>query len=121
MDGLKVAAYLNARRIAGVSSMPVQFTPGLKYPFNGQLCNGIEFIVTDRDALDSPELGLEVAAALYKLYPDTFQIDRMDSHLLNKSVIDALKAGQDPRAVAKSGEKDLEQFKKARAAALLYK
>jgi uncharacterized protein YbbC (DUF1343 family) len=121
LDGLKVAAYLNARHIPGVSFMPVQFTPGLKYPFNGQLCNGIEFIVTDRDSLDSPELGLEVAAALYKFYPDTYQIDRMDSHLLNKSVIDALKAGEDPRSIARRGEKDLEQFKKARAAALLYK
>lgn len=121
MDGLKVAAYLNARHIAGVSFMPVQFTPGLKYPFNGQLCNGIEFIVTNRDTLDSPELGLEVAAALYKLYPDIYQIERMDSHLLNKSVIDALKTGEDPSAVSKMAEKDLEQFKKARAAVLLYK
>ena len=121
MDGLKVAAYLNARHIPGVSFMPVKFTPGLKYPFNGQLCNGIEFIVTNRDTLDSPELGLEVAAALFKLYPDTYQIERMDSHLLNKAVIDALKAGEDPRNVSRTGEKDLEQFKKARAAVLLYK
>ena len=72
--------------------------------------------------MDSPELGLEIAAALYKLYPDTYQIDRMDQHLLNKAAIDALKAGQDPRSVTRSGEKAaLEQFKQGRAVALLYK
>jgi uncharacterized protein YbbC (DUF1343 family) len=121
LDARKTAAYLNARHIPGVSFMPVQFTPGGRYPFNGQLCNGIEFVVTDRNLLDSPELGLEVAAALYKLYPDTFQVEKIDAHLLNQSVIDALKAGQDPRSITMHGVKDLEEFKRGRIAALLYK
>lgn len=121
LDARKTAAYLNGRHIPGVSFMPVQFTPGGKYPFNGQLCNGIEFVITARNLLDSPELGLEVAAALYKLYPSTFQVDRMDLHLLNQSVIDALKAGVDPRRITMQGTRDLEEFKRGRAAALLYK
>ncbi len=121
LDARKTVAYLNARHIPGVSFMPVQFTPGGKYPFNGQVCNGIEFYITDRNLLDSPELGLEVAAALYKLYPDTFQIEKMDAHLLNQPVIDALKAGQDPRSITMHGAKDLEEFKRGRAASLLYK
>jgi uncharacterized protein YbbC (DUF1343 family) len=121
LDERKTAAYLNARQIPGIRFLPVQFTPGGKYPFNGQLCNGVEFFITDRNLLDSPELGLEVAAALYKLYPDTFQIDRLDSHLLNQSVIDALKAGKDPREITRSSEKDMAAFKQGRAAALLYK
>lgn len=121
LDARKTAAYLNARHIPGVRFIPVQFTPGEKYPFNGQLCNGVEFFITDRNLLDSPELGLEVAAALYKLYPNTYQIDRMDQHLLNKAAMDALKAGKDPRGVTWNGERDLEQFKQGRAAALLYK
>lgn len=121
LDAVKVAAYLNARAIPGVSFLPVQFTPGLKYPFHGELCHGIEFYITNRDLLDSPELGLEVAAALYKLYPETFLIDKVDRLLLNQPALDALKTGKDPREVVRSGVKDLEQFKKARAAALLYK
>ena len=121
LDARKAAAYLNARDIPGVRFIPVQFTPGQKYPFNGQLCHGVEFFITDRTVLDSPELGLEVAAAFYKLFPNTFQIDKVDSLLLNQSAIDALKAGEDPRSVTKSGQKDLEQFKRGRVAALLYK
>jgi hypothetical protein len=77
--------------------------------------------VIDRDALDSPELGLEVASALYKLYPQTFQIDKIDQLLLNQSAVRALKAGEDPRNVTQSNHNALEEFKKGRAAALLYK
>jgi uncharacterized protein YbbC (DUF1343 family) len=120
VDARKTADYLNARDIPGVRFIPVQFTPGQSYPFNGQLCHGVEFFITDRNVLDSPELGLEVAAALYKLYPNTFQLDRVDRLLLNQPAIDALKAGEDPRSVTKHGEKDLQQFKRDRAAALLY-
>lgn len=121
LDGRAAAAYLNARNIPGVRFIPVQFTPGQTYPFHGQLCNGVEFIVTDRDALDSPELGLEVASALYKLFPQTFQIDKIDQLLLNQGAVQALKAGEDPRNVTQSNRNALEEFKKRRAAALLYK
>jgi uncharacterized protein YbbC (DUF1343 family) len=121
LDARRTAAYLNARHIRGLRFIPVQFTPGDKYPFSGQLCNGVEFLMTDRNLLDSPGLGLEIAAALYRLYPDTFQIDKMDQHLLNKAAVDALKAGEDPRSLTRGNEKDIEQFKRGRAAALLYK
>jgi len=62
-----------------------------------------------------------VAAALYKLYPDTFQLGSIDQLLLNQAAIDALKAGEDPRAITKRGAEDLEKFRRDRAAALLYK
>jgi uncharacterized protein YbbC (DUF1343 family) len=121
LDAVKAASYLNARHIPGVSFIPVQFTPGLKYPFHGELCHGIEFFITNRDLLNSPELGLEVAAALYKLYPETFLIDKIDRLLLNQAALDALKAGKDPREVVNSGSVELQKFKQARVAALLYK
>ncbi|MGB9407362.1 MAG: DUF1343 domain-containing protein [Terracidiphilus sp.] len=134
IDARKTADYLNARNIPGVRFIPVQFTPRQNYSnncadaeqltcgqFHGQLCYGVEFFITDRNVLDSPELGLEVAAALYKLYPNTFQLDRVDRLLLNQPAIDALKGGEDPRGVTRHGEKDLQQFKRDRAAALLYK
>jgi uncharacterized protein YbbC (DUF1343 family) len=121
MDERVAAAYLNARNIPGVRFIPVQFTPGGTYPLHGQLCKGIEFIVTDRDKLDSPELGLEVASALYKLFPQTFQIDKIDQLLLNQTAVQALKAGEDPRKVTENDRNALEEFKRGRAAALLYK
>jgi uncharacterized protein YbbC (DUF1343 family) len=121
MDARAAAAYLNERHIPGVRFIPVEFTPGGMYPFHGQLCKGIEFLVTGRDALDSPELGLEVASALYKLFPQTFQIDKIDQLLLNQTAVQALKAGEDPRKVTQDDRNALDAFKHARAAALLYK
>ena len=121
MDARAAAAYLNARNIPGVRFIPVQFTPGGTYPFHGQVCKGIEFLVTDRDLLDSPELGLEVASALYKLFPQTFQIDKIDQLLLNQTAVQSLKAGEDPRKVIQNDHDALEAFKRGRAAALLYK
>jgi len=121
MDARAAAAYLNARHIPGVRFIPVQFTPGGTYPFHGQVCKGIEFLVTDRDLLDSPELGLEVASALYKLFPQTFQIDKIDQLLLNQKAVESLKAGEDPRKVTQNDRNALEEFKRGRANALLYK
>lgn len=120
MDARAAAALLNARHIPGVRFIPVQFTPGGTYPFHGQLCKGIEFLVTDRDVLDSPELGLEIASALYKLFPQTFQIEKIDQLLLNQTAVQALKAGEDPRKVTQDDRDALEAFKRGRAAALLY-
>jgi hypothetical protein len=77
--------------------------------------------VTDRDVLDSPELGLEVASALYKLFPQMFQIDKIDQLLLNQTAVQTLKAGEDPRKVTQNDRNALEAFKRGRAAALLYK
>ena len=121
LDARAAAAYLNGRHIPGVRFIRVQFTPGGTYPFHGQLCKGVEFLVTNRDLLDSPELGLEVASALYKLFPQTFQIDKIDQLLLNQKAVESLKAGEDPRKVTQNDRNALEAFKRGRAAALLYK
>ncbi len=121
MDARAAAAYLNGRHIPGVRFIPVQFTPEGKYPFHGEVCKGIEFLVTDRDVLNSPELGLEVASALYKLFPQTFQIDKIDQLLLNQKAVESLKAGEDPRKVTQNDRGALEEFQRGREAALLYK
>ncbi len=35
----------------------------------GKVCGGVQIVVVNREILDSPELGMELAAALHKLYP----------------------------------------------------
>lgn len=118
----ELSKYLNDRHIAGVSFVPVFFTPGgdQKYPYQGQRCEGVEIVVNDRNALDGPELGVEVASALWKLYPKSFQVDRVDALLLNKGVLAQIKAGTDPRDIATSWQAELEAFKLVRAKYLLY-
>jgi uncharacterized protein YbbC (DUF1343 family) len=33
-------------------------------------CEGVEIVVSDRKAVDAPELGVEVASAVWKLFPE---------------------------------------------------
>ena len=114
------AAYMNARGIAGVRFVPVTFTP-TSAVYSGQVCNGVNLVVTDRNGFDAPELGIELAAALHKLYPADWKIERMQELLVNQSVYDALVAGQDPRRIAQDWQEGLEKFEKVREKYLIYK
>lgn len=114
-----LAAYLNAREISGVRFVPVSFTPDAS-TYAGQKCGGINIVVTDRDALDAPELGMEIASALHHLYPGEFKLASLDGLMRNKATLDALNSGEDPRRIAEGWQDDLETFKTLRAKYLLY-
>jgi uncharacterized protein YbbC (DUF1343 family) len=114
------ADYLNSRLIAGVRFVPVSFTP-TSGPFSGQLCKGINLIVTDRNVMDAPELGIELAGALKKMYPDNWKLEHMLGALSNQDVFDALSRGDDPRSIAQAWQADLEKFRELRTKYLLYR
>ena len=114
------AAYLNSRGIAGVRFVPVTFTPTASV-HSGQACQGVNIVLTDRNGFDAPELGIELAAALRKLYAADFKIERMSELLVNKATFDALAAGQDPRRIAQEWQDDLEKFQTIRKKYLIYK
>jgi uncharacterized protein YbbC (DUF1343 family) len=113
-----LAAALNARLISGVRFVPVSFTP-VSGPYANQRCGGVNIIITERNLLDSPELGLELAFMLQKLYPEHWKIDNMLTALSNKAVFDGLAAGEDPRTIAQGWRDAVEQFMKTRARSLL--
>jgi uncharacterized protein YbbC (DUF1343 family) len=114
-----LARYLNLREISGVRFVPVTFTPNASL-YAGQKCGGVNIVVTDRDALDAPELGAEIASALHHLYPAEYKLAMLDDLMRNKATLDALSAGEDPRRIAEDWQDDLENFKTLRAAYLLY-
>ena len=78
-------------------------------------------VITDRNALDAPELGVELASALHKLYPQQFHMERMNELLANQAVYDAIAQGQDPRRVAEDWREPLEKFRQLRQKYLIYK
>jgi uncharacterized protein YbbC (DUF1343 family) len=120
MDGPALARTLNARLLPGVRFIPVEFTPKPPYPYADQVCHGIELIVTDRNVLDSPELGLEIASAIHKLSGDKYQLNKIDRLLANKSVLDGLLAGRDPQRLAEEWRQQLNDFETRRKPYLLY-
>lgn len=116
----ELATYLNARDISGARFVPVSFTPNAS-AYANQKCEGINLFVTDRNALDAPELGIELASALHKLYPQQFEMKKMIDLLLNQSVYDAIANGQDPRRIAADWVDALDQFRRIREKYLIYK
>jgi uncharacterized protein YbbC (DUF1343 family)/CubicO group peptidase (beta-lactamase class C family) len=120
IKGRELAAYLNARSIQSVRFVPVAFTPSSSN-FAGERCEGVNLFVLDRNTLDSPELGIELASALDKLYPNDFKLEKMADLLVNPAVLDALAAGQDPRTIAQGWQEQLDAFMKIREKYLLYK
>ncbi len=120
MDGPALANALNARFLPGVRFVPVNFTPRAPYPYADQLCHGVELLITDRNVVDSPELGLEIAAAVHKLSGDRFQLSKIATLLANQSVLDALLAGRDPQRIAEDWQQQLHDFELKRKPYLLY-
>jgi len=114
------AVYLNARGIAGVRFVPTTFTPASAV-YAGEKCEGVNLVVTDRNGFDAPELGIELASALHKLYPSDWKIERMQELLVNQAAYDALMAGEDPRRIAQDWQEELEKFVKTREKYLIYK
>ncbi len=120
IDGPTLARNLNARQLEGIRFLPVRFLP-TSSNFAGQLCGGVNLILTDRNLLDSVELGLEVATALHTLYPAQFPLDALDGLIRNAATLQALESAQDPRRTAEQWQQDLEPFLARRAQYLLYK
>ena len=120
MKSRELAAYLNGRSIQSVRFVPIVFTPSSSN-YAGERCEGVNLIVLDRNTLESPELGIELASALHKLYPTDFKLERMSDLLVNQSVLDAIGAGEDPRRIAEDWQERLEEFVRLREKYLLYK
>ncbi len=120
IDARAFSDYLNARLIPGVRFVPVTFTPA-SGPYQKQACKGVNLIVTDRTVLDAPELGIELAVALRKLYPEQWKYDLLLKLMANREVFDAVGRGDDPRTIAQSWQEELEKFKETRQKYLIYK
>jgi uncharacterized protein YbbC (DUF1343 family)/CubicO group peptidase (beta-lactamase class C family) len=116
----ELAAYLNERGIQSVRFVPIVFTPSASN-FAGERCEGVNLIVLGRNTLDSPELGIELASALHKLYPNDFKLEKMTDLLVNQAVLEAIKAGEDPRRIAEDWQERLDEFVRLREKFLLYK
>ena len=119
IDPAALAAYLNARNLDGVRFVPVRFTPASSV-YADQACGGVNLVVTDREALDAPELGIEIASALLKLYPNQYKIAGVDNLMVSKASLDALVGGEDPRRIAEDWQDADAKFEALRARYLLY-
>ncbi|PYU09271.1 MAG: hypothetical protein DMG29_20065 [Acidobacteria bacterium] len=115
----QLADYLNSRFVPGVRFVPTRFTPRAG-PHKDLLCQGIALIITDRASLHSMLMGLEIAAALAKLYPDKFDLQGTIALVGSAATIARLEKGDEPSVIVADWTEEIEAFKRIRAKYLLY-
>lgn len=120
MKAMEIADYLNdERRVPGVRFIARRFTPS-DAPFKGRECRGLDVQLLDRNALNSPLMGLELLAAVLKFHPE-FKLDHKIMLLLGSDrAAELLKQGMTGAEVHEAIGGDLAAFREVRAKYLLY-
>ena len=119
IDGQRLANHLNGRRIPGVRFVPIRFKPNASV-FKNEECGGVNIVITDRTRLQPLLAGIEMAVALRYLYPAEWKVDSYLRLLANGDSLERLKRGESAQSIIRSWSPSLEQFRRARAKALLY-
>src|SRR5271157_5733295 len=109
VNGQEVAEELNEKKLPGLHFANLPFIPvsGL---YAGQKCGGVGIRVTDRAAVRSMRMGLEIAAVLLKRYPTQFDATRIVELLGHDETVRQLQAGVAPEEIVASWGKDLSAF-----------
>src|SRR5271157_5782584 len=110
MGALEFAAYLNRREIPGVRV----------YPARVGTVEGVRFVIVNRELLDATRLGLEVAAAVGKLYPGKIDLPLNKLLIGSAEALRQLQAGDDPRTIQQAFQDAVAAFAEMRRPYLLY-
>ena len=119
MQGIRLAKLINAQGLPGIRCYPIRFTPTTS-KYKGELCQGVAFVVTDRDRFESVRFGFHVAAALRRVNPKSWDIKRYPRLLGNAEIFAKLKAGATGDELWKAAQSGVEAFIKRRKSSLLY-
>jgi uncharacterized protein YbbC (DUF1343 family) len=120
MDGDDVARALNERHLPGVGFTGKPFIP-IGGPHSGQRCGGVSMRITDRAAIRSMRVGLEIAVTLQKLYPKQFDPAKLLLLVGNAEAIQQLQAGVAPEKIMAGWAPSLSAFEQVRRKYFLYK
>ncbi len=119
IDGPDLAEVLNAAGLPGVRVYPLSFTPSASR-YAGERCEGVFFVVTDRERFRPVRLGLEIAAALWRLHGDVFQLDASERLLGSAAVLADIKRGTPSWEIAAAWAEGEGSWRRLVAPYLLY-
>ncbi len=119
MDGLRLAATLNARNLPGVRFTPVRFTPAASV-FKGEGCSGVRITLVDRRSLDAVALGIHLMTALRDLHPKEWETKNANRLLLSGAAMTRLARGETAGEIVGGWAASLMEFERRRAVYLLY-
>ena len=115
----ELAAALTRRKIPGVRFTPATFVPS-QDAYAGQPCHGVQMRITGRGSLRSMRVGLEMAAALQRMYPEHFHLARIVELLGSRATVERIGRGDAPEQIIAGWSGDLGRFRRMRARYLLY-
>ncbi len=119
LDGVKLAGELNAAGLPGVRFVPVRFTPTAS-KFEGEVCGGINVLVTHRSVFHPLRTGLLLARELRRLFPDHWKPDSYNRLLSHTQTLDAVLAGNELDEIEGIYEAELNAFLDRRTPFLMY-
>ncbi|HMI52879.1 MAG TPA: DUF1343 domain-containing protein [Candidatus Saccharimonadales bacterium] len=120
MDGEAVARALNERNLPGLRFASQPFIPVAEL-YSGKRCGGVAIRITDRAAVRSLRLEIEIATILKKLYPQQFDVTKLLVLTGNDETIRQLTEDVAPEKIVASWSADLQAFDKLRRRYFLYK
>lgn len=119
IDPLVFAQELRNAQLPGISWVPVRFTPAAS-KYQGEVCGGVQLIITDRQTFDPLRTGLTLAVTLRRLYRDQWDTTSLNRLLANRRCHDGILAGQNVTQLQSESEAELTVFRQRRARYLLY-
>jgi uncharacterized protein YbbC (DUF1343 family) len=119
MDGSAVVGALGDAGLPGVRLEPTRFVPR-RGPHRGRRCGGVRLTVDPPGAFRPVRVGLSLAAALGRLYPNRWNDERLPLTVGRVDVVEALRNGRNVEAIEASWREALEAFEARRARHLLY-
>ncbi len=117
--GPRLADTLSAQNYPGVSVTPTSFVPTAS-KYEGEKCGGIRLAVTDRRIFRPVRFGVLLAATLWKLYKDDFDLDGMQNILASGNSLTMLKVGATSDEIATTWSRSLTDWTTRRQYSLLY-
>jgi uncharacterized protein YbbC (DUF1343 family) len=120
INGPQLAAELGRHPVPGVSIEPATFTPTASV-FSGEVCHGLRLKVTDPDRLQPVALGIRIASAMARLYPNELNFEKMNLLLNHSHAWQALKRGASADEIEATWEDEPDHFERRRRPFLLYR
>ena len=119
IDGQALAQLLNSRFIPGLRVYPTRFRPSSSN-LAGIEIGGVRFVITDREAFDSTRLGIELGAALQRLFPGRIDFEKCRFLIGNHEILGQIQLGNDASAIWSKAQEQATDFAARRRPYLLY-
>ncbi len=120
IESEKLAARLSQYGVKYIDFTPFTFTP-TERQFANEPCNGLRFNALNRDKLRIMDAGIALAQILHQDYPDAYSLKNLNTLLLHTPTMEAIRRGDSLRQIHSLWAPELKDFKKRRAAFLLYR